>query len=294
MPSLLVKVKSKAFIRARRPTRSLLEGEYASVFHGRSLDYDDLRVYVPGDEVRDIDWKATARHGTPLVKRYVAIREQRILLVVDTGRGMAATTANGEAKSQVAITACGVLAYLAITHGDKVALVTGTATGSRASTFADTEAHLELLLRRIQRACTLDAGPSDLAAQLAYVARTVRRRMVLFVVADDRDLDDRVDLLLRRLRDRHEMLWFTVADADPTTLPADASAYEVADRAALPAPVRTDRTVRQAYASRRAERIAATAALLDRHGIVHTRAGGSDQVVPQLFRLLERQRRVRR
>ena len=61
--TLLTRVKSKLFVHARRRSRSLLEGEYASVFHGRSLDYDDLRDYVPGDEVRDIDWRATARHA---------------------------------------------------------------------------------------------------------------------------------------------------------------------------------------------------------------------------------------
>ena len=75
--TMLTRVKSKLFVHARRRSRGLLEGEYASVFHGRSLDYDDLRDYVIGDEVRDIDWKATARHTKPLVKRYVAHRKQK-------------------------------------------------------------------------------------------------------------------------------------------------------------------------------------------------------------------------
>ena len=54
----------------------MLEGEYASAFHGRSLDYDDLRAYVPGDEVRDIDWKATARLRMPMTKRFIASRKR--------------------------------------------------------------------------------------------------------------------------------------------------------------------------------------------------------------------------
>ena len=91
--TLLTRVKSKLFVHSRRRSRNLLEGEFASVFHGRSLDYDDLRDYVPGDEVRDIDWKATARHTSPLVRRYVATRKQNLMLVIDTGRGMAAGVA---------------------------------------------------------------------------------------------------------------------------------------------------------------------------------------------------------
>jgi uncharacterized protein (DUF58 family) len=120
MPALLTPVKSKLFIVAHRRTWGLLDGEYASVFRGRSLDYDDLREYVTGDEVRDIDWKATARHGSPLVKRWVATRTQTVLFVVDTGSGMAAQTSSGEPKSAVAITLVGMLGYLALRHGDLV------------------------------------------------------------------------------------------------------------------------------------------------------------------------------
>lgn len=294
MTSLLVKVKSKAFVRARRKSRALLEGEYASVFHGRSLDYDDLRAYVPGDEVRDIDWKATARHGTALVKRYVAIREQRVLLVVDSGRGMAAAAESGEVKSDVAIMACGIIGYLALRHGDKVGLLTGSATGNTAYPFKETETHLELMLRAIQRACTLQAPPSDLASQLDYAARSYAKRLLLVVVADDRDLDPRIDALLRRLRVQHEILWLTIADADPTTIRTEQSAYDVGSSSLLPAQVRSRPQVRQAYAARRDERIRATASLLDRHGIMHTRVGSSDVVIPSIFRLLERQRRARR
>ena len=64
---------------------SLLEGEYGSIHTGRSMDFDDLREYVPGDDIKDLDWKATARTGRPLIKRYVATRQHAVLLVVDTG-----------------------------------------------------------------------------------------------------------------------------------------------------------------------------------------------------------------
>ena len=227
MPSLLVKVKSKAFLRARRKSRALLEGEYASVFHGRSLDYDDLRTYVPGDEVRDIDWKATARHASPLVKRYVAIREQRVLLVVDAGRGMAALAESQETKADVAIMACGIIGYLALRHGDKVGLLLGTALDNDTLAFQETEAQLELHLRAIQKACTPAAAPSDLCVQLEYIAKSYRTRLLLFVVSDDRRLDPRMDALLRRLRVQHEIVWLTIADADPTSVRAGSPAYDV-------------------------------------------------------------------
>lgn len=290
---LLTRVKSKLFVHSRRKSRSLLEGEYASVFHGRSLDYVDLRDYVPGDEVRDIDWKATARHGTPLVKRYVATRKQNLLLVVDTGRGMAALTRSGETKKDVAVMAAGLVGYLAQRHGDLIGLVRGTAAHTVAHGLRGSEAHLETLLRAVDRATVLDGEQSNLATQLRWIIRNIQRRMVLFVVADDRDLDPVLDDLLRRLHVQHEIIWCTVEDADPTTIDADRTAFDVADTHPLPTHVRLDPKVRAAYAASVARRIRETHELLDRRAVNHVRIGSSGEVVERIFSLLERQRRAR-
>ena len=294
MTMLLQKVKSRLFVAARRRSRSLLEGEYASVFHGRSLDYHDLRDYVPGDEVRDIDWRATARHTSPLVKRYVAERKQNLMLVVDTGRGMAALTTSGETKKDVAIHAAGLVGYLAQRHGDLVGLVRGTATATVAHPLRGTETHLELLLRAVDAATTLAGDQSNLATQLRWVIANVRRRLVLLVVADDRELDPDLDELLRRLRVQHEILWITVEDADPTAIGGERTAYDVADAQSLPTLVRLDPRVRAAYAAAVERRVRSTAALLDRRDIGHVRVGSTGEVVHAVFRLLERQRRARR
>ena len=74
MPSLLVKVKAKMTLHAHEKVRGLLEGQYGSVFKGRSLDFDDLREYLPGDDIKDIDWRATARSVSTRIRRYVAVR----------------------------------------------------------------------------------------------------------------------------------------------------------------------------------------------------------------------------
>lgn len=292
--TLLTRVKTKLFVHARRRSRGLLEGEYASVFHGRSLDYDDLRDYVIGDEVRDIDWKATARHTRPLVKRYVAQRKHHLMLVVDTGRGMAATTGSGEAKKEVAIATAGLVGWLAQRHGDLVGLVRGTASTTVAHDLRGSEAHLELLLRAIDTAATLNADQSNLASQLRWIVRHGRRRLVLLVIADDRDLDPELDELLRRLHVQHEILWVTIEDADPTLIEPGRGAYDVGDACALPASVRRNPEVRAAYAAEIRAKVARTNAMLDRQGINHTRVGSTGEVVTAVFGLLERQRRARR
>jgi uncharacterized protein (DUF58 family) len=291
MAALLTKVKTKLFIVAHRKTWGLLDGEYSSVFRGRSLDYDDLREYVPGDEVRDIDWKATARHGSPLVKRYVANRRQKVVLVVDTGRGMAALAASGEPKSSVAVMVCGVLGYLALRHGDTVGLVEGDAGATRPHPGRGTEAHLERLLREVDARTTLASGPSRLVDQLRYIADTYRQRMLLVVVSDDQDLTAELEQLVRRLLAQHEILWVAVEDADPTVAGAGQHAYDVADGALLAPEVRFDARLQAAYGVALRERRDQVERTLDHLGIVHTRVGDSEQAVSAVFRLLQRQRR---
>lgn len=289
MASLLQQVQSKMFIFAHRKALGLLDGEYGSVFKGRSLDFDDLRAYTPGDEVRDIDWKATARHGSPLVKRYVAVRRQTVLLVADTGRNMAALAASGECKRDIAVQALGVLGYLAHRHGDVVGLVHGNAEGSRTIPARSGEDHLERLLQEVHRSAVLDGGPSGIARQFEHVLRTFSRRMLLVVVADELLPDAATELLLRRLQARHEVLWFTVRDASLAG-PADADAFEVADGAGIPAAIAADPAVRAAYLQAGTERERRRQESFRRLGIAEGGAGGSTEVLPELFALLERHR----
>lgn len=291
MAALLTRVKSKLFIVAHRRTWGVLDGEYASVFRGRSLDYDDLREYVPGDEIRDIDWKATARHGAPLVKRYVATRKQTVIVVVDTGRSMAATAPSGEPKRNIAVAVVGMLGYLAVRHGDLVGLVEGDSAASRLHEPAAGEAHLERLLRVIDRAATLDAAPSRCADQLRYLAEHVRRRRLVVVVTDDGGLRPQDESLLRRLHAQHELLWISVADADPTDFDAGTDGLEVGDGAILPAAVRGSARLRTAYGRALSERREASEQILSRLGITRARVGSSHAVVGTVFALLERQRR---
>lgn len=297
MASLLMRVKSKMAIFAHRKARGMLDGEYGSVFRGRSLDFDDLRAYVPGDEVRDIDWKASARHGSPLIKRYVAVRRQMLFLLADTGPNMAAVARSGEAKKDIAVMALGVMGYLAHRHGDVVGLVSGDSANTRTIPAKAGEAHLERLLRHVNDAASTGAAPSRIADQLEHVARTVKGRHLLFVVADEVEASPELEKVLRRLRAQHEILWLTVRDADlvrssPRAAQDAADFYSVADSTVLPALLGLDATVAAAYTEALAERDSARKAMLRRAGITEGEVDASHHVVHALFALLERHRRA--
>ncbi|MFE4195210.1 DUF58 domain-containing protein [Paenarthrobacter sp. NPDC056912] len=292
MPSLLRRVKSKIFIFAHRRTLALLDGEYGSVFKGRSLDFDELRTYVPGDEVRDIDWKATARHGSPLVKRYVAVRRQSVLLLVDTGRNMAARSLSGEAKKDIAVHAAGVLGYLACRHGDDVGLVHGNSAVSKYLPPRSGEEHLERLLREVDSGVSRDGQPSDIAKQLDYVLRYLKGRLLIVVLADEFVPDSTTESLMRRLHARHEVLWLTIRDAElaPQTGNQVPDSTDVGNGLAIPGPLAMDSKVRAAYATAMLERGKQRTAVFRRLGIAEEQTAGSDDVPGAVFSLLERHR----
>ncbi|GAA2014040.1 DUF58 domain-containing protein [Brevibacterium samyangense] len=321
MAALLTKVKARMTFHAHRKTRGLLEGEYASVFHGHSMDFDDLREYVPGDEIRDIDWKATARHSTPLVKRYVAHRRHALALLVDTGANLDAVSESGEPKRELAIMLAGMAGYLAVRNGDDVMLIEGDAAGTRYSERKGTEAHLEHLLRRIQGAGTRPAvgasvgvpgpesGPrggaprppeapagSDIAVQLRWAAEHLRRRMLLLVIADDVRLAGLDPTLLTRLGAQHELMWMTMADADLSTFAgANGTPYEVTDSRSVGVPdeLLVGDDLWKEYRTAETARIAANEEVLRRNGVAHVRVGSTGDALIQLRRLMRRQRRGR-
>ncbi|MGB4761806.1 MAG: DUF58 domain-containing protein [Candidatus Saccharimonas sp.] len=295
MPSLLVKVQSKLAIHAHEKVRGLLEGQYGSVFKGRSLDFDDLREYIPGDDVKDIDWKATARSGQTRIRRYIAVRKHNILLVVDTGRSMAAHAASGEYKKDVAIMTSGVIGHLAQKHGDLVAMVSGDETGSHYMPLKGSSEHLEHILQHIDTKTTLDAAPSSLASQLEYVARSIRRRMMLVIIADDLALTEEHERLLRRLGAQHELMWITVGDANLTNSQWHGDdMVDVGDESFISPYLRANMQLAIEFDAITKQRRQDFAQLLNRLGIVSERVTGEADVVQGVFRLLERQRYVKR
>jgi uncharacterized protein (DUF58 family) len=289
MDSLLVRIKSRMFIHAHRKALHLLDGEYGSLVTGRSMDFEDLRTYVPGDEVRDIDWKATARHGATLVRRYTALRRQSVYFVLDTGRAMSALAADGEAKSEVALTVVGVLGYLAVRHGDEVSLLSGDSERTIRLPARSSEDHLERVLRSIDKANTLDGPRSDLDRTLRIVARTVRRRAIVVVITDDLALRAEQTKLVRRLRAQHELVWVTVGDLDPLRLPG---AVGVDDGWAIPGALRTDRRLTAELTRSIDEDIQARQEMFDELGVSHRRIGRVDDVVPSLLHLLKARSRA--
>jgi uncharacterized protein (DUF58 family) len=303
--SLLGKVRTRLVIPARRRTSDVIDGEYGSIHRGRSMDFDDLREYVLGDDVKDIDWKATARAGRPLIKRYVASRRHAVLLVVDTGRTMAALGDPDSVKRDVVVLAAGAIAEIAIRHGDAVGLVAGPISGAIGGWGFHTanrqhvvyvpprrdELHLERMLRTIHDAIDTDGEPSQLDILLGYVARHMPRRMIVVIIGDDVGIDDAHERLVRRLAAQHEVLYCSVADVAMTEPAlAGAALRDVGTGEVVPPFFRRQRGLHDDLSRLAEQRRRATQAVLARSGVASARLTGEATVMTSIVELLERQR----
>ncbi|WP_336644781.1 DUF58 domain-containing protein [Microbacterium sp. USHLN186] len=221
MASLITQVKSKLFIRSSQKSMHALDGAYASLLRGRSLDFEDLRPYEFGDQVRDIDWRATARHGEPLIKRTKATRKHTVLFLVDSGRGMRALAEDEQTKRELVVLLVGALGVLTVRHGDDFSVIHGDAAGIRRLPPGSSEGALEHALRTLDAAIEASTAANDRDSLLRYAARHIARRMIVVLVTDETPLTDETERLLRRLTVQHDLLWLTVRDADPVIRPFD-------------------------------------------------------------------------
>ncbi|MFC5728725.1 MULTISPECIES: DUF58 domain-containing protein [Nocardioides] len=301
MTAHLTMIKARLSIHAHRKVRGLLEGEYAALQVGRGIDFNDLREYVRGDDVKDIDWKASARSRQLLIKRYVAERKHTVLLCVSTGRSMAALNSVGTtpdtmtSKRELAVFVSGMLGYFAVRHSDLVALVYGDAERQRGRPAEGGELHLERLLGAIHDDIRPDGPPSDLTKLLRFTARTVRRRTIMLVVSDETRVSEEMADLLRRLTVQHEVLFLTIGDLDPTgPAGSDRRLVDVDAAAEVPSWLRHDARLHREYATLLSAEEQQMRRRLEQLGVVQERVRDHESAIAAVFRLLERHRHARR
>lgn len=200
---------------ARRQVNDLLAGEYLSAFKGRGMEFDMVREYVPGDEIRSIDWNVTARSDAPFVKTFCEERELTILLAVD----ISASGAFGSqriSKMETAVEVAAVLMFTSLKNNDKVGLLF----------FADDVVKYipprkgrgnVLRLIREMLATTPVKSETNIAKALEYVGRVQRRRAVVFVLSDFIGPD--CSRALAVANQRHDCIAVTLEDPRERELP---------------------------------------------------------------------------
>ncbi|MBU6303185.1 MAG: DUF58 domain-containing protein [Verrucomicrobia bacterium] len=212
-------------IRCRHAVEEMLAGEYLSVFKGRGIEFEDVRPYEPGDDVRSIDWNVTARAGKPFVKRFIEERDLTVYLIVDVS---ASSRFGSRADDKLAAAAgiCGLLAHAAIRNHDRAGLILFT---------DEVECHLPPAKGLNQVARILDliqnhpvAGRgTDLRQPLDFLMHVTRRRGVVFLISDFQATGYEEALESAALS--HDLIAVRLHDPRESSLPADGGICRVRD-----------------------------------------------------------------
>lgn len=202
-------------IHTRRLVNESFIGEYHSVFKGRGMEFEEVREYQPGDEIRTIDWNVTARMGRPFIKRYVEERELTVMLLVDV-------SASGnfgsikQLKNEVAVEICALLAFSAIKNNDKVGVIMFT---DKIEKFILPKKGTKHVLRVIRELlCSEPSGKgTNISIALEYMNKISSRRTISFIVSDF-IANDYIHAL-RVANKKHDVIAITVVDPREQELP---------------------------------------------------------------------------
>jgi uncharacterized protein (DUF58 family) len=220
--SILSRIR-KLEIRTRRLVTDSLAGEYHSVFKGRGMHFDAVREYVPGDEVRTIDWNVTARAGRPFVKIFREERELTILLAVDiSASGNFGSSA--QSKRDLAAELASVLAFSAIRNSDKVGLLLYT---DRVEQYLPPKKGRRHILRVVREILFHEAAGTgtDNVKALEFASQLLHRRAVVFLISDfqapgnqERNRED-LRRAMRQTHRRHDLVAVRIEDPGEKSLP---------------------------------------------------------------------------
>ena len=211
-------------ITTRKVVNDVLAGEYGSVFRGRGMEFDEVREYMPGDEIRTIDWNVTARTGTPFVKRFVEERELTVMFVVDL-------SASGEfgsvskLKNEVAAEFCSLLAFSAVKNNDKVGLIVFT---DQIEMYIPPKKGTQHVLRVIRELLNFKPrqASTDIEGALDFLGKVTKKRSVVFLVSDFQA--EGFEKPMRVIGKRHDLVAVTVVDPREVRLP-DVGLVELED-----------------------------------------------------------------
>jgi uncharacterized protein (DUF58 family) len=200
---------------ANRQVNDILAGEYLSVFKGRGMEFDSVREYVPGDEIRSIDWNVTARTGAPYVKKFCEERELTVLLAID----ISASGSFGSlrlSKADTAVEVAAVLMFSALKNHDKVGLVLF---GEDIVRYIPPRKGRSNVLRLIRDLLAVEPirEQTYIAKALEYIGRVQKRKCVVFLMSDFIVGDCSKALAVARTR--HDVIAVTLSDPRERALP---------------------------------------------------------------------------
>ena len=293
IPKEVLKKVRQIEIRTNREVTDVLGGQYHSVFKGHGMEFEEVREYLPGDEVRSIDWNVTARFGHPYIKKFKEERELTVMLIVDVSASGQFGSVR-QTKNELAAELAAVLAFSAIRNNDKVGLIMFTDQIEKYVPPKKGRSHVLRVIREILAFQPKGRG-TNLKAALDYLNHVQTRRAVTFVLSDFQVPDEEtVRKKLRVASKRHDVVALSLRDPREEELPAvglvELRDAETDERALVDT---FDRNVREQFAAKSRLRLEALRRMLRSASVDHVEIRcETDYMLPLIKFFKMRERRI--
>jgi uncharacterized protein (DUF58 family) len=215
LPKEIIRKVRRIEIRTKKLVNDVFSGEYHSIFKGRGMEFEEVREYQPGDDIRIIDWNVTARYGYPFVKKFTEERELTVMLLVDASSSGEFGTAQ-RMKGEIAAELCSVLAFSAIKNNDKVGMIIFTDKIEKYIPPKKGSSHVLRLIREVLYFKPEDQR-TDINCALEFLGRIIKRRCVVFLVSDF--LNTGFEKMLSIANKRHDVIAIKIVDPREIELP---------------------------------------------------------------------------
>jgi uncharacterized protein (DUF58 family) len=271
-------------LRTVRLVEDLMAGQYHSVFKGRGMDFDEVREYQPGDEVRRIDWNVTARTGIAHIKKYIEEREMTVMVLVDASAS-GATGSVHQSKRELAAELTAVLAFSAVRNNDKVGALLFTDGAEKYIRPGKGRRHVLRLISEVLTYRPQSRG-TNLTTALQHINRALTRRAVIFVVSDF--MDEGFERAMRITSRKHDVIAVPIIDASERALPdLGWIAFEDAETGEVLEINTGDKRTRESFARAAEERIEGLHRMFRRSGLDSIEAQTDQPYLRALMKFFE-------
>ena len=279
----ITKVKANLSIYTKKKTSNILEGSYNSIYKGKSMNFEDLREYVIGDNIKDIDWKASARSNKILIKQYIAEKKHNILFILDTGKKMQADTIESESKKEVALMTTGTIAYLVNKNGDSVSAIYKGKENIKFFPFQTGLYNIERILNCYDKENDVE---NDLEILVDYAMKYIKRRMIIFIITDIDGMVSLSEQTLKKISLKHDVMIVNISDALMTGI----NAFDIEQENYIPEYLLEDERLKKAEIEVKNQVYESVKEKLKKYNIMTTTINKQEDIVKDVYKLLERRK----
>lgn len=277
------KIKSNITIYSTKKTTNILDGSYRSIYRGKTMNFEDLREYVVGDNIKDIDWKASSRSNNLLVRQYIAEKKHNIFFVFDSGKKVMGDTLKLETKKNVMIMCAGIIAYLANKNGDYVGAIYSQDSDIRFFPFKSSLYNIETILSNYDNNVK-QSNESNMEKTLQYITKNLKRKTIMFIITDIDGMDKLDENELKKLKLQHDILVINVSDSEIF----GSLAYDIDNEQYFPKMILEDKKLAEIEKKEKEKVLANCEKKFKKYGIPFVTIDSSKESVIKIIELLER------